>query len=362
MPDQGHGTIRSAQALREFMRSLGLDPQDSSSPETLLDRWTHHPDKDAILIQLQSQEKGIPAEYQFGFICWWLGCCTHLQFTDPQPEFVPLTRIDHVRHPDIFAVFNAEGVDFPCLIEVKSADVKTLTMSKAYAEGLKKHPLAQKYPVLIAWRRGAYWTLFDLDTFKRSTGVVKVPFHDAMKATLLGILAGDLLFKGLKEGVEWRVEVEAISAQAIDDLRAGTSDQILGQIVDLSVVDPQTGHSLRFTPVLSHLLPYLASEWRPFSRIDGLRLISGEATVAQADMCAYHALLLGATFDPSGTHQAPDWKELLRSQSYPFTFAELRALIKDGRDKGIGFQDSPIKYKPTIASPCFDDFPQFLSS
>jgi hypothetical protein len=342
--------MKTASDVRRLMRDLEMDPTKPSSAEGFAALLASHPDREAILDQVRTQEQGIPFEYQFGYLCWWLGRCTHLQFIDPEPEFPPLTRIEGVKHPDIFAVFSLDGSDFPCLVEVKAK--KKLEMGKAYVAGLRNHPLAREYPVLIAWKRDEYWTLFDVDTFVAPGGTLKVPFGEAMKASVLSVLAGDFSLRGFRAGVEWRATMEAFSPEAVDALRTGITQKYVGKLVDLSVTDPRTGNSLEFTPALSRLLPYLGGEWDPYERYEGLHVTFGEAVVTESALWASQALLFGVAFETWQAETEPDWKGLLRARSFPFTLDELHRLIRDARSNGMGFEQSPMTLLPAIANPC----------
>lgn len=346
--------MRIASGLRELARGLDLNPSETSL-EKITDALKNHPDRQDIIRQMSSQEKGIPYEYQFGYICWWLGKCVHMQFIDPQPEFPYLNKIENIKYPDVFAVFSLKKSTFPSLIQVKSCNEKILTMSKNYVNGLKKHPLSQEYPILIAWKYREFWTLFDIDTFKTSKGNVKVKFEDAMKANLMSSLIGDRSFCGFKQGIEWHYIIEPQDAQ-IDAIRTGKINKFIGKFVDISVKDLHSGNYMKISGPLFYLLSFLG-EWEPFNtRYTKSQIIEGDRNQSQVSLFAYQTLIFGAMFQANITGRKVDWRELLKNRKFVFTFGDIHDLIRDGRDKEMGFEYSPLRYLPSTKNPCMEDF------
>ncbi len=342
--------MRIASCLRPLVKELNLDPSGTTLEE-ITNILKNHPNKEDIIGQVRSQEEGIPYEYQFACICWWLGKCIHIQFIDPQPEIPNLSKIDNIKYPDIFAVFSLKNSTFPCLIQVKSHYKRTLKMSKNYVSGLKRHPLAQHYPILVAWKHGEFWTLFDMDTFRTSSGGVKVEFGDAMKANLMSILVGDISFQGLKQGVEWHYVIEPQNIQIIDDLRTGKTKEFIGTLVDISVRDPQSNNCMKVSGPLFYLLSFLG-EWRPFTRYTESQITTGESNQSQISLFAYQALIFGAMFQAGISGRMVDWIELLKNRKFTFMLDDIYEFIREGQSKGMGFEESPLLYLPSIKNPC----------
>lgn len=346
-----------ASTLRELAKKSDLDPSEVTI-EGIIDAIKNRPDRENIVRQMRAQEKGIPYEYQFGYVCWWLGKSSYLQFIDPQPEFPYLSRIETIRYPDIFAILSHNGSPFSCFIQVKSWNKGILTMSKNYVDGLKRHPLVRDYPILIAWKYGEFWTLFDIDTFVTSAGSVRVKFLDAMKANLMSILVGDISFKGFRQGVEWHYIIQPDDIKAIEDLRAGKVEEFDGTLVDISVADPSTDNSMEISGPLFYLLSYLG-EWGSFTtKYTNSQIIEGETNRFQISLFAYQALVFGTMFqaDYIVPRKTIDWRDLLRNRTFPFEFEQLRNLIKEGQNKGMGFEYSPLRYHPSIKNPCMQAF------
>lgn len=128
--------IMLASLLRNLAETLNLDP----SQITLNDIISHlksYPNKKEIMEQIRSQQRGIPYEYQFGAICWWLGKCKHLQFIDTKPDLPYLSKIRDVKYPDIYAIFSSRSTDFPCFIQIKVNNKFRLKLSRNYIKNLK---------------------------------------------------------------------------------------------------------------------------------------------------------------------------------------------------------------------------------
>ena len=197
-----------AAAVRTLWQREGSSNIEVLGKKTLEQILDSIENKEYILEQIRSQEKGLPLEYQFGAICWWLGKCKHFQFMDTQPEFPYLSKIEKVRYPDAFAIFNYNNSDFPCFIQIKSDNNMRLKLTSNYVSGLKRYPLLKNYPLLIAWKFKEFWCLFDIDTFISESGGVNVKFEDAMKANLMSLLCGDFMFPGFRAGIEWYLKFE----------------------------------------------------------------------------------------------------------------------------------------------------------
>jgi len=343
--------MRMAFTLRELAKELDLDPSVTTLGE-ITNVLKNHPNTEDIIKQVRTQEGGIPYEYQFGCICWWLGKCIHIQFIDPQPEFPYLSRMENIKYPDIFAVFSLKESTFPCFIQVKSCNERMLTMSKNYVNGLKKHPLAQNHPILIAWKYKEFWTLFDIDVFKTENGGIKVKFEDAMTANLMGILAGDFSFKGFKQGIEWSYTIEPLDSE-ICDIQSGKIKKFIGKFIDISVSDPSTNNSMKISGPLFYLLSFLG-EWIPFEKYTTSHIISGEKNQFQTSIFAYQALIFGTQFRANITRKNVDWKDILRRQNFILRADELYSLIHSGQKKKMGFEYSPLKYVPSINNPCLE--------
>lgn len=350
--------MEQASMLREILESQGIDPAKADIKQ-IKKHIIASLAKKEILSQVRSQQRGVPYEYQFGAICWWLGKCKHLQFMDTQPEFPYLSKIENIGYPDIYAIFDYDSTDFPCFIEVKVDNKKRLKLTKSYINGLKRYPLLKDCPLLIAWKHRDFWVLFDVNTFITSKGNVNVEFGEAGKANLMSVLVGDFCFKGFKVGVEWGYTLEPIN-YTIDDIRSGKTHSFIGKIRDISVYNPsmnktETASINPFKSPLRYLLPFLG-EWVPFNRYTETSVIDGERNGQQISLFAYQTLIFGIQSHASFYKQNTSWKNLLIERKFIFNIDEIYNLIYEMVDKDMGFEYSPLIYKPSINNPCMQGY------
>lgn len=305
-----------------------------------------------VMEQVKSQEKGIPYEYEFGSICWWLGRCSHLQFIDTRPEFPYLTKTKDIAYPDIFAVFQSGRATFPCLVEVKVRNSQQLKFTPSYVRKLKNYPLAAKYPLLVAWRWRGFWALFDIDTFRSPADGVKVKIADATKASIMDMVVGNFTFEGFKEGVEWSFALKPEGD--IARIREGKVNSFRGKIVSFSVSDPSSGRSMRLSNALISLLPFLG-EWVPFDNYTDTLVLTGERNqFPQLGLPAYRGLVLSTAYWKEVMSKRLDWKDMLSKRDFLFSVGDVKKVIREGGKKKIGFEHGIMNIRPSISNPCLE--------
>ena len=130
--------------ISESIQQLGLD----TDPEALTKR-------------IRVLQVGLPAEDEFSVILTWLGQCRRVHKLDQLQS--PRSSRDHWAVPDLFAVFDYHGHDLPMLIEVKTTPFSNneLSWKPAYRNAIMAYAGMLNVPLLIAWRFGTFWTLFD---------------------------------------------------------------------------------------------------------------------------------------------------------------------------------------------------------
>jgi hypothetical protein len=336
--------MEEAAAIRSLLSLKRLNIE-SDSTEGIIEKLRDSLNSADIREEIISQEKGIPFEYQFGAICWWLGRCKHFQFIDTQPEFPYLSKIENVRYPDAFTTFNYNNSDFPCFIQIKSHNTRKLKLTPNYVSGLKKYPLLKGYPLLIAWKFREFWCLFDIDTFITESGGVNVKFEDAMKANLMSLLCGDFFFPGFREGIEWYLKSEP--------------DE------DIKLLKPEVEYTFTlrdrffFGPdideisvLLLMLQPFLGL-WESTNRNDEKYIYTGEKVVEENSMFASQVLPFALHSHAVIEHKKVDWKDILKNQKFVYTINDLREMIRFGQKHNLGF--GPFgDFKPGISNPCME--------
>lgn len=136
---------------------------------------------------------GLPLEDEFSVLCGWLGKCKLIHKLDQQQYPVSSSEIYQV--PDLLAIFERNGTEIPVLIEVKSSSKNSLSFKPTYREKLRKYADLLNLPILVAWKnRWGVWALTDLNEFKKAEVNFNLRFEDALKNSLLGMLAGDFAY------------------------------------------------------------------------------------------------------------------------------------------------------------------------
>lgn len=318
--DEKQKTMEFASALRLLCNSDDLQNLDI---QKLMQTFPSLEHKEEILKQVRSQEKGIPLEYQFGAICWWLGKCKHFEFIDSQPEFPYLSKIENVKYPDAFAIFNYNNRDFPCFIQIKSNNNERLKMSQKYVSGLKKYPLLEDYPLLIAWKFREFWLLFDIDTFISESATINVKVGDAGKANLMSILCGDFIISGFKKGIDFYIVMETDKDNMI---RFKNNMSFNGVCIDYCIFLPHKkttktsediqAVSQRYDASLLMELAEFLGDWEPIHKSEDKYVYIGwkvENTMSINASQVLPIVLYGAS-KISG--QKVDWKDILKERKF----------------------------------------------
>jgi hypothetical protein len=163
--------------ISEAIQQLGLDT-----------------DPQALTKRIRVLQVGLPAEDEFSVILTWLGRCRLVHKLD-QLQSPRLSR-ERWAVPDLLAVFDYDGHDVPVLIEVKTTPFSNneLSWKPAYRSAMMAYASMLNLPLLIAWRYGTFWTLFDARHLTVSPVRYKIDWLGAMKQTLMTELAGDFSF------------------------------------------------------------------------------------------------------------------------------------------------------------------------
>lgn len=168
--------------LRQIVEVLDL--AETATPEEVLRRLEH-------------LQRALAPELEISLILNWLGRCRLVHRLGQ--EQLPLNSADTYRVPDLLAVFAYGRQLIATLIEVKttanefggpilqsSLEIKPHQVRYAELVGL---------PLLVAWRNGPLWTLFDAKRAQLALSNYRIDFETAMKENLLGLLAGDFAYR-----------------------------------------------------------------------------------------------------------------------------------------------------------------------
>jgi hypothetical protein len=170
-------------------------------------------DPRAVAARVRRLQVGLPAEDEFSVLLTWLGRCRLVHKLD-QLQRPPGSRARWFV-PDLLAVFDYHGTDLPVLIEVKTIpfDNNALSWPAAYRERIVRYASLMKIPLLVAWRFGTFWTLFDVRQLTPSPIRFRITFLDALKQTLMTELAGDFSFS-LRPGCGMHLKIRKLGETA----------------------------------------------------------------------------------------------------------------------------------------------------
>jgi Holliday junction resolvase len=150
--------------------------------------WDHDPKE--IANHVRQLDKGLPAEDEFIAICSWLGKARLVHKLDQHQA--PVTSRDLYQVPDLLVEFENGG---PVLIEVKSKAKQTLSFTPRYLDRLTAYARLLNIPLLIAWKHHGIWVLFEVKHLAKARTNFNITHSEALKENLLGILAGDVVYK-----------------------------------------------------------------------------------------------------------------------------------------------------------------------
>ena len=168
-------------------------------------------DSKTIAARVRKLDLGLPAEDEFTAICSWLGKSRLIHKLDQLQ--VPLQSREFYQVPDLLVVFENSG---PLLIEVKSNLKQTLSLRPDYLKRLNNYAKLVKMPLLIAWKFNGIWVLFEVRHLAIARKNFNIKFDHAMRENLLGVLAGDVLFK-IAPGAGVRVRCKKEKLLSVDE-------------------------------------------------------------------------------------------------------------------------------------------------
>ncbi|MEJ7630917.1 MAG: hypothetical protein WKF28_00285 [Rubrobacteraceae bacterium] len=194
----------------------------------VLEETAWQPDAQTLIERVRRLHLGLPAEDEFSVLLAWLGKCRLVHKLD-QLQTPPESK-DLYQVPDLLAMFEYEGRLLPVLIEVKSKSTRKLSWKTSYYERLEKYGQTLGLPVLVAWKRGQIWSLFELEHFKLAQTNFKISFETAQKQNLLGILAGDFVIV-LRRGVGFHFTARK-EKRLNSDQFAGESQEVWQALIE----------------------------------------------------------------------------------------------------------------------------------
>jgi Holliday junction resolvase len=151
-------------------------------------------DPASFIKRVQSIEYGLSAETEFAAILSWLGHCSLVHRLDQ--DYFSSHSNEKWCIPDLFAIFEHDGIRAPVLIEVKTTrKLERLALRTSDLEAMQRYASALSLPLLIAWkpRRLGFWLLVDPIHFEKKDTKSILCLEASLKNNLLSSVAGDFL-------------------------------------------------------------------------------------------------------------------------------------------------------------------------
>ncbi|MCL4481263.1 MAG: hypothetical protein M1445_01340, partial [Bacteroidetes bacterium] len=126
---QSNSIDDQARTIQSVLNELGWD----SDPHTLVER-------------VKQLNNGLVQEEEFIYILNWLGKCSLIHKLD-QMLIVPSAKRNFTI-PDLFVVFNDNGVEKSYLIEIKTSKDDKLSWTNTYYQGLINYSRVTGIPIL----------------------------------------------------------------------------------------------------------------------------------------------------------------------------------------------------------------------
>lgn len=165
------------------------DDTDRLIQDVLAELGSDH-DARTIARKVRQLDRGLPAEDEFIAVCSWL---RHTKLIHKLDQLqAPQTSRTRYQVPDLLARFEKGG---PVLIEVKVKKTPKLSFRGDYLGRLQAYADMLGIPLLIAWKYHGVWALFAARHLKLARTNFNITLNDAMRESLLGILAGDVAYK-----------------------------------------------------------------------------------------------------------------------------------------------------------------------
>lgn len=276
-------------ALIESFPSL-----ESSDPEQLADRFG----------QLY---RNLAPEDEFSLILSWLGRCKLVHKLSQ--EQLPISSPDFYRVPDLLAVFDYRGTPLPALIEVKRTTPGGNPLDgtlKKIKRGYLAYAEALGLPILIAWKHGTFWTLFEMQHASPADSNMKIDFDTALKENLLMLLAGDLSYQ-VVPGTAVNLRIEKLTEPNEDG-------RFEGVIKDAFFTNP-VGDRIPNIPHLMHLLLTVQDEVKI---VDEGTTFLQKFTIKESHLSEFASRTLGLML--SALHgiqdESIDWRSIVHNKKH----------------------------------------------
>lgn len=296
----------------------------------VLEETAWEADAQTLISRVRRLHLGLPAEDEFSVLLSWLGKCRLVHKLDQQQS--PPESQGSYQVPDLLAVFEYEGRTLPVLIEVKTSSKGKLSWRTDYYERLKGYGQTLGLPVLVAWKRGQIWSLFELKHSKLARTNYNISFGMAQKQNLLGILAGDFVII-LHGGVGLHFVARKEKRLSVDQLADGHREQWQVHIEKAYFTNSDGTHLKKLGTGLWAL--FLTSSVEETSEVKDSSVSYSVKVRYEESMQWAHGVFGNLLKLRGDDEDSVHWRQVLQKHAIPTESVILREGAKAGIDAGI---------------------------
>jgi hypothetical protein len=273
---------------------------------------------------------GLAPENEFFVQAAWLGNCEAVNRIDQTPTPIDADK-PTLRAPDFLLVVRYEGRLIPVLVEVKATEDDKLVWSESYLKSLTDYAALLRVPLLVAWKRGAMWTLTDVRHFEKRVDALHLTMARAMEESLMSMLLGEA-FVVLREEFNFAIESE-IKEELPEETRTLVPSGIFTMILK-DVGFFQAATRLKELEPEYVWLFLASSDQNTIERLTRQR-IRIVYTMEDDSMFPLFHVLLAMAMCGVKEGEEPDWNEIIRKEPMPISGLQFRQALEAGIKKGL---------------------------
>lgn len=216
---------------------------------------------------------------------------------------------------------------------MKSASGKKLSWKSDYYRRLQRYGEILELPVLVAWKRGQIWALFELRHFKLAQTNYNVSFGTVQKQNLLGKLAGDFVII-LHAGVGLHITFRKEKRVSVEQLDNGYQESWQMRVDDAYFENRDADRLTKLGPGLWSL--FLTASVEETSEVtDSNASISAKVSHEETMQWAHSVFVSLLKLRGDDESSVVQWRQVLRKHAVPTKSAVLREGAIEGIDSGV---------------------------
>jgi hypothetical protein len=205
---------------------------------------------------------------------------------------------------------------------------QSLSLKAQQVEGMRRYAELLQLPLLIAWKFSSMrvWSLFELDHLSHAVKNYNISFNIAQQQNLMGLLAGDFLFK-LRAGAGVHFVYKKL--KKIREARCGEGRSEAWHVVlEKAYFSNGDGSPVETVgPELGYLI--LTSETEEYARVDEAHIYDG-LRVPESEPFNWAHRVLETLLKWPLYEQQVSWRKILREGRLPIECSKMRESAQKG--------------------------------